>query len=170
MVPAVSLLPSLMNASSITGRGSGRRVASTTTLSQDDSLALLRAQRRKRPNSPHLSIYQPQLTWYLSMFNRLTGITLSGGMYVFGAAYLVAPVLGWHLDTASLVAAFGSLSVFSKLAIKTVVAAPFAFHSWNGIRHLIWDTASELTLKGVYRTGYTVLGLSAVTTAALVLL
>ena len=147
-----------------------RRVASTTTLSQDESMSLLREQRKRRPNSPHLTIYAPQLTWYLSALNRITGCAVSGGLYVFGAAYLVSPLLGWHLDSASIAAAFGGLSVASKFAIKSLIALPFTFHSWNGIRHLVWDTASELTLKGVYRTGYTVLGLTAVSTVALALL
>ena len=61
-------------------------------------------------------------------------------MYVFGAAYLVAPVLGLHMDVATMVAAFGSLPVAAKVGIKAVVAFPFAFHSINGLRHLAWDT------------------------------
>jgi succinate dehydrogenase (ubiquinone) cytochrome b560 subunit len=56
------------------------RAVATTSISVDESQALLAAQRRRRPNSPHLTIYQPQLTWYLSMFNRITGVALSGGM------------------------------------------------------------------------------------------
>ncbi|ORY81506.1 hypothetical protein BCR37DRAFT_348162 [Protomyces lactucae-debilis] len=146
------------------------RVASTTSITADESHALLAAQRRRRPNSPHLTIYQPQLTWYLSMFNRITGIALSGGFYAYGAAYLAAPVFGWHLDTATLAEAFGSLSDVSKFALKTTVALPFSYHSWNGLRHLMWDTATELSLKGVYRTGYAVLGLTAVSSVGLALL
>lgn len=56
--------------------------------------------------------------------------------------------MGWHLDSASLAEAFGSLSEYSKFALKTAVALPFTFHSWNGVRHLIWDTATEMSLKG----------------------
>lgn len=32
----------------------------------------------KRPTSPHLSIYQPQLTWYLSSAFRITGVMYVG--------------------------------------------------------------------------------------------
>jgi succinate dehydrogenase (ubiquinone) cytochrome b560 subunit len=59
------------------------------------------------------------------------------GFYAYGAAYLAAPAFGWHLDTATLAEAFGSLSDVSKFAIKTTVALPFTYHSWNGIRHLM---------------------------------
>ncbi|KAJ1960571.1 hypothetical protein H4R35_007533, partial [Dimargaris xerosporica] len=33
--------------------------------------------REHRPISPHLSIYQPQLTWYLSSATRITGAALA---------------------------------------------------------------------------------------------
>lgn len=70
------------------------------------------------------------------------------GLYGFGVAYLAAPALGWHLDSATIAETFGSMSELSKFAIKSVVALPFTYHSWNGIRHLIWDSANELSLKG----------------------
>ena len=78
-------------------------------------------------------------------------------------------------------AAFGSLPVAAKFGIKTAIAAPFAFHSINGVRHLVWDTGyriltvrAKLTLelkkKQVILTGWTVIGLSTVTTLALALM
>ena len=35
----------------------------------------------KRPIAPHLSIYQPQLTWYLSALHRITGAGVAAGLY-----------------------------------------------------------------------------------------
>ncbi len=46
--------------------------APTTKLSQQQNLDLLNEQRAKRPSSPHFTIYQPQITWYLSIINRIT--------------------------------------------------------------------------------------------------
>lgn len=126
-------------------------------------------QRKKRPVSPHLSIYQPQLTWYMSMLNRITGSVLSGGIYIFGATYAVSPLFGWHLETATMAAAFGGLPLAAKLGIKGMIALPFTYHSWNGIRHLMWDATKGLDLKNVYRTGYMVMGLTAISTVALVM-
>lgn len=60
-------------------------------------------------------------------------------MYVFGAAYLVSPLFGWHLDVATMAAAFGSLPIAAKFGIKTAIALPFTYHSFNGLRHLAWD-------------------------------
>lgn len=47
-------------------------------MTEDEALTLLNEQRSIRPNSPHLTIYQPQLTWYLSVLTRITGVGLSG--------------------------------------------------------------------------------------------
>jgi succinate dehydrogenase (ubiquinone) cytochrome b560 subunit len=68
-----------------------------------------------------------------------------------------------------------------------ILAAPFAFHSLNGLRHLSWDmgkctpfltdirlgtdcTPIVLTVKGAYGTGYAVLGATALSTVALVMM
>jgi succinate dehydrogenase (ubiquinone) cytochrome b560 subunit len=131
-------------------------------MSPSDSYQILVAQRKNRPTSPHLSIYRPQITWYGSISHRLTGAILSGGFYVFGAAYLVSPLFGWHLDSATLAAAFGSLPVLAKVGLKGLVAFPFTFHSFNGVRHLVWDLGKEFSNKAVIRSGWTVVGISAV--------
>ncbi|KAI9822541.1 MAG: hypothetical protein M1827_000260 [Pycnora praestabilis] len=143
------------------------RPAATQTINQNDGYEILVKQRRNRPVSPHLSIYQPQVTWYLSALNRITGSTLSGGLYVFGAAYLVAPLFGWHLESASIAASFGALSVPAKVAIKMGLSLPFTFHCWNGCRHLVWDTGNEFSNKQVQQTGWTVLGLTVVSSGVL---
>ena len=129
-------------------------------LKPEDAYQILVKQRLNRPVSPHLSIYQPQITWYGSALNRITGSLLSGGFYVFGFSYLVAPLLGWHLESAALAASFGSLPVLAKLGIKYVVALPFTYHSFNGVRHLVWDTGREFSNKQVQRTGWLVVGLT----------
>ena len=95
---------------------------------------------------------------------------------------MIAPYLGWHLDVASMAAAFGSLPVAAKLGIKSFIAFPFAFHSINGLRHLTWDTGAgtaqlhlqrltELALKNkqVNATGWAVVGLSAAATLGLIM-
>ena len=59
---------------------------------------------------------------------------------------MVSPVFGWHLDVPTIAATFGALPVAAKFGIKTLIAAPFAFHSINGVRHLIWDSVSRTSL------------------------
>ncbi|KAI9878419.1 MAG: hypothetical protein M1830_000939, partial [Pleopsidium flavum] len=136
------------------------RPVATQTIRANDAHEILVKQRLNRPVSPHLSIYKPQITWYGSALNRITGSVLSGGFYVFGAAYLVAPLFGWHLESASMAAAFGAWPVALKVATKMTVAMPFTYHSFNGIRHLVWDMGKEMSNKQVQRTGWTVVGLT----------
>ena len=64
-------------------------------------------------------------------------------------------------------AAFGSLPILAKFGIKYLVALPFTFHSWNGIRHLVWDLGRELGNKSVQRSGWFVVGLTFVTSGLL---
>ncbi|KIW99325.1 succinate dehydrogenase, cytochrome b556 subunit [Cladophialophora bantiana CBS 173.52] len=146
------------------------RPATTQSVSQATGQEILANQRLHRPVSPHLAIYRPQITWYLSALNRITGAALSGAIYVFGAAYLVAPLFGWHLESASLAASFAALPVVFKVGLKALVAFPFTFHGLNGIRHLVWDTGAAFTNQQVIWTGWTVVGLSVVSALGLTFL
>jgi len=66
-------------------------------------------------------------------------------------------------------AAFGSLPVAAKVLAKFTLAMPFTFHSFNGIRHLVWDLGKEFSNKAVIRTGWTVVGISTLSALALAL-
>jgi len=126
-----------------------------------ESISLLNAQRQVRPTSPHLTIYQPQITWYLSGLNRVTGVTLSFALYGASLIYLLHPLYP-SIDSVHLVQLVSAMPAWLKSGMKLVFAVPFAFHFFNGVRHLAWDLRKGLSLKGVYAGGYTVLGLTAV--------
>ncbi|KAI8992006.1 succinate dehydrogenase cytochrome b560 subunit [Mycotypha africana] len=128
---------------------------------------LLREQRKRRPVSPHLQIYQPQLTWYMSGAHRVTGAALGGLFYLSAMAYVAAPAFGVTIDTASIISSVAAAPFAAKFAAKTIVGFPFVFHCLNGIRHLVWDATKMLDIKDVYRSGYAVLGATAVGTIAL---
>ncbi|CRG87293.1 succinate dehydrogenase (ubiquinone) cytochrome b subunit [Talaromyces islandicus] len=152
-----------------TGRYMQMRPTSSTTNTTDPT-KILPQQRLNRPVAPHLSIYRPQITWYASALHRITGSAASGALYVFASAYLIAPVVGWHLESASIAAAFGALPLLAKVLVKFGLAMPVTFHSLNGIRHLTWDFGKQLTNKQVIQTGWTVVGLSTAAALALALL
>lgn len=148
----------------------GLRRVSSERITADNEQQILVEQRKNRPMSPHLEIYQPQLTWYLSGLHRITGVGLAFGFVGGLAAYATFPLIGYPFTFAEVAEYWGSFSPIVKTAVKAGISFPFTFHSWNGIRHLIWDSGRELTLKGVYRTGYVVLGLSALSSIGLALL
>ena len=51
--------------------------------------------------------------------------------------------------------------------MKFGVSLPFTYHSWNGIRHLVWDSGRQFGNKQVQVTGYIVLGLTVVSSGIL---
>jgi succinate dehydrogenase (ubiquinone) cytochrome b560 subunit len=57
-------------------------------------------------------------------------------LYGFSIAYLIAP---GTFDSAHVVGLVSGLPDAVKYAGKAILAAPFAFHSFNGLRHLGWD-------------------------------
>ncbi|KAL1739593.1 hypothetical protein HDZ31DRAFT_68778 [Schizophyllum fasciatum] len=170
---AVGLGPALRrSAFAQTGRAAARNVAAKRfvqieSLKPSATEGILNEQRLRRPNSPHFTIYQPQLTWYSSIANRITGTGLSVLLYGFSLAYLFMP---GTFDSAHVIDFVAGLPDAVKYAGKTILALPFAYHSWNGVRHLGWDIGKFLTLKSSYRAGYAVLAATGVSTIALVLM
>ncbi|KAJ4501447.1 SDHC, cytochrome b subunit of succinate dehydrogenase [Lentinula lateritia] len=141
-----------------------KRSVQTQSLKPEDGTTILNTQRLQRPSSPHFTIYEPQLTWIGSIFNRVTGVGLGFLLYGFSLAYLVAP---GTFDSTHVIEFVGGLPDVVKYAGKFILALPFTFHSWNGIRHLLWDSGKFLTVKGAYSTGYAVLGATAISTIVL---
>ncbi|KAF8699136.1 Succinate dehydrogenase cytochrome b560 subunit, partial [Rhizoctonia solani] len=143
------------------------RSVQTESLPPSAATDILNAQRVRRPSSPHFTIYQPQITWLGSIANRVTGGVLSGALYAFALAYLAGPVVGVPVDTAHIIDLVTALPEWFKYTVKGALGMSFSYHSWNGIRHLLWDAGRLMTNTAVKRSGYAVIGLSIVTTVGL---
>ncbi|GMK53904.1 hypothetical protein CspeluHIS016_0104900 [Cutaneotrichosporon spelunceum] len=141
----------------------GRRSVQTESIKPLEEFKILNAQREHRPCSPDLAIYQPQLTWVLSSLHRLTGIAVAGVFYVGALAFAVHP---WFpaMDSTHAVEFVHNLPAWAKVTGKLLLAAPLSFHTFNGVRHLMWDVGKGLTLNGVYKSGYAVLAATAIST------
>ncbi|KAH8731819.1 mitochondrial succinate dehydrogenase cytochrome b560 subunit C [Phaeosphaeriaceae sp. PMI808] len=139
----------------------GRMVQRRLATSQAEGAEILAKQRLNRPVSPHLTIYKPQITMVGSGLNRVTGVVLSGSLYLFGFAYLAAPYTGWHLETQAMVAAVAAWPAAVKVGIKAFFATPFFFHSINGLRHLSWDLGIGFKNATVIKTGWTAVAFTA---------
>jgi len=120
--------------------------------------------RLNRPMSPHLTIYQIQITTALSVTHRGTGLALSGLTSGFAIGMLALPGSFPHYLGVLESAHFGPALITS---VKFLLAFPFVFHFANGIRHLAWDLGKGFQMKSVYKTGYAVLGTSVVLAAIL---
>jgi succinate dehydrogenase (ubiquinone) cytochrome b560 subunit len=132
-----------------------------------DTSEILAKQRLVRPVAPHLSIYKPQITWIASGLNRITGVAIAAPMYLFFIAYAASGVLGWHLESTVLATSFAAWPAAAKIAAKFTIAMPFTFHSFNGLRHLIWDTGKMFGKTQVIRSGWIAVGVSTVAAAYL---
>lgn len=123
-----------------------RRPLSTEKLTTEQANELLASQRLRRPVSPHIDIYDRKQIWFgVSIMQRFTGMAYAGALYGGSLAYLAAPLLGWHLESQSLVALAAGLPLAAKGAVKFALAWPLVFHFLNGTRHLVWDAAIGFT-------------------------
>ena len=113
----------------------------------------------KRPLSPHLQIYKPQLTSVLSIAHRITGVALSI-LSLFIPLTLLSVALG--IDYFNILKAFLA-NVFIQLLIAASIFV-LAYHLLNGIRHLFWDYGMGLSMRDTYLSGYLVLIVSVLLT------
>jgi succinate dehydrogenase / fumarate reductase cytochrome b subunit len=115
----------------------------------------------KRPLSPHLQIYKPQITSVLSILHRITGAFLSAGALVM-AYWLYAAAY----DMASYECVYRCFSsIIGRIALIAWTGA-FYYHLCNGIRHLFWDAGMGFEIDAVQRTGMLVLLVSVSMTVA----
>lgn len=117
---------------------------------------------QQRPLSPHLTIHPQRITGGMSIFHRITGVVLAFGALVL-AAWLLAVAGGGESYAAFAACASSPLG---KLALL-VFAAALVYHLLNGIRHLLWDVGWGFEIPKVYASGYTVMALTVVITAAI---
>jgi succinate dehydrogenase / fumarate reductase cytochrome b subunit len=113
----------------------------------------------RRPISPHLQVYKPQISSALSIFHRITGCALGAGTLLL-TLWLVCAASG---DNAfSIIQAF--LASWVGLLILIGFTAALFYHFCNGIRHLAWDAGHGYELPTMHRTGYVVLAATVVLT------
>ena len=103
----------------------------------------------RRPLSPHLEIYRPQLTSVLSIMNRVTGIALSAGTLL---------LVWWLAAAATGPQAFGRVQWFIGTPVGLFMlfgwTASLFYHFFGGIRHLAWDAGWGFELERTHMTGW----------------
>jgi succinate dehydrogenase / fumarate reductase cytochrome b subunit len=113
----------------------------------------------RRPLSPHLQVYRPQITSVLSILHRLTGIALSAGTLL---------LVWWLVAAARGEAAYAAVSWFLRSPVGIIVlvgwTASLWYHFCSGLRHLAWDGGWGFTLPAVHRSGWAVVIAAAILT------
>lgn len=113
----------------------------------------------RRPMSPHLQVYRPQITSMLSIFHRVTGVALSAGTFL---------LVWWLVAAATSDSAFGMVSAVLHSWIGHLVlfgwTAALWYHFCAGLRHLVWDAGYGYELHQVHASGRAALIATAVLT------
>ncbi|CAG7980753.1 unnamed protein product, partial [Penicillium nalgiovense] len=81
----LAMRSSMMGASPVAvalGKNIQTRQVTSTPNTEDPSQILVK-QRLNRPIAPHLTIYKPQIGWIGSSLHRITGVALSGTLYIW---------------------------------------------------------------------------------------
>ena len=118
------------------------------------------ASRSRRPLSPNIQLYRPQLTSVLSILNRLTGVLLSIAAIAL-VIWLLAAAAGPHAYAIVQTA----LASWTGQVILFGYTLAFFLHFFGGIRHLVWDTVHGFELRTIYMSGWAVVAASIVMTA-----
>ena len=116
--------------------------------------------KSKRPLSPHLQIYKPQMTSPLSILHRATGVAMAIGTLM----------VVWLLLSAAIgEAAFGQFMDFATSPLGQIMLFGWSlalfYHMANGVRHLIWDTGHMLNISCAKKAGMVVLLFAVIMTA-----
>ena len=117
----------------------------------------------KRPLSPHLQIYKPQLTSVMSISHRFTGVILSILLLLIPFFFFVLALGGEYFNIL--------VSVLDHFLVKLIlygVIFVITYHLLNGIRHLFWDIGKGLSIRDSYLSGYLVIALSLLTTLSFI--
>ena len=112
-----------------------------------------------RPLSPHLSIHKKVLTALFSIFHRITGIGLSIGSILISIWFLLISLGPNYFVYFEII----SQNILFKLILLMWTVGIF-YHLYNGCRKLYWSFGIGMELTTVYRSGYIVLFLTAVST------
>lgn len=100
----------------------------------------------------------------MSICHRGTGMALSGAVSLFGVSALLLPGnFESYLEFIKSLCLGPSLIYTAKFAL----VFPLMYHTWNGIRHLMWDLGKGLKTAQLYQSGVAILALTVLSSAGL---
>ena len=114
---------------------------------------------KKRPLSPHLTIYKPQITTVLSIMHRITGAAMFFGIIIL--SWLVVALLMQTAGLSFFEVDFGLIldNLLFKIMLIGLIYCLY-YHSLNGVRHLFWDLGVGINNKAVSVSGIIILTLA----------
>lgn len=121
------------------------------------------ASQHARAMSPHLTIYKPQISSVLSIMHRASGaFNFFGMLFLLWWVLVVAFTNTTYYDNC----VWSFFSSYFGLFILMMWNFSLFFHMCSGIRHLFWDAGKGFDIKTMTISGYAVLAVSSLLTAA----
>jgi succinate dehydrogenase / fumarate reductase cytochrome b subunit len=119
---------------------------------------------KKRPLSPHLTIYKPQVTSILSIMHRITGASMFFGVILL--SWLVIAILMQTTGLSFFETDFGRIldNLLFRIMLMGLIYCLY-YHSLNGVRHLFWDLGIGINNKAVSVSGVVVVTVAIILTA-----
>ena len=108
--------------------------------------------QEKRPLSPHLTIYRPQLVSMTSILTRITGNAL-----LLGAVLVVWWLLAAATSPEYFAFADGLITSWFGDLVMTLSLWALWYHGFSGLRHLYWDTGRGLEIEMAERLGVAII-------------
>lgn len=115
--------------------------------------------RGKRPLSPHLTIYRPQMTSISSILVRITGTGLLVGALLVVWWFLAAATSAAYFETVD-----GLITSFIGDIVMALSAWALWYHALGGLRHLYWDTGRGMEVETAEKLGLMMIVASVVLT------
>ena len=113
--------------------------------------------KTNRPLSPHLFVYNFQLTSFLSICHRISGVILVSFFILLMVLENVDKMISEFSFFYHYVFLFDTTFYWFLISLFYFFSVTFSFHILNGIRHLMWDLKYGLELKNVVMSGLFVL-------------
>lgn len=110
----------------------------------------------RRPTSPHLSVYRPQITSTLSIMHRLTGVALFFSLSVLTWCLIMQFTCSYHENLLPNLVSDYKIIQLALLGISYAVI----YHFCTGLRHLVWDAGRGYSICCVRKSGWLIIILS----------
>nr|BAL63266.1 succinate:cytochrome c oxidoreductase subunit 3 [Porphyra yamadae] len=103
-----------------------------------------------RPLSPHLTIYNPQRSSLISIWHRISGVTI----FVLIVSTLLLLNQAYFSYTTIFLTKFLSDHAISSLLLfccRLLISIIFLYHITNGIYHFLWDSVMHVNTKRIHK-------------------
>jgi succinate dehydrogenase / fumarate reductase cytochrome b subunit len=105
-----------------------------------------------RPLSPHLQIYRWEITMFLSILHRATGVALAAG-----AVLLTVWLYALFMTGTTLTTFYDFVKSPAGVLVCSGWLFSLCFHLLNGVRHLFWDFVIGVNSRAAKLSGWVTL-------------